>query len=144
MAKRMKWYLDKSLCWLLDHRWRYQVIPEQEFFGPVDIPWCVCGRCAEARKLEDKLPACPAARRWLIACAIVFLLIGHRLGSINRSPDLPRVELAQAEIRRDLDKLRKLEDLEKLIDRYFQERERIITRNRRAFVRPAVPDPEEE
>lgn len=130
MRIKLKWH--KFLCWTFDHRWFLAVEKR--------TAWVACRRCAEARELPSgsRLPAHPAFRRWLYACAIVFLLIGYFLGTVPKSPDLPRVELAQAEIRRDLNKLWKLEDLEKIIDRYFQKRERIITRNQQAFVRPAA------
>ena len=121
MNSKLKWH--QFLCWLFDHRW---------FLAYVEgSAWCVCRRCSLARELPSgaRLPAHPASRRWLTICAIVFLFIGHWLGSINRSPDLPRVELAQAEIRLDLRKLEKQKNLIEMVEKLLQEYRLIIDWN---------------
>ena len=135
MVNKMKLRWHQFLCWLFDHPWLFIITREERVFGMVDVYWHVCGRCAERRQLQhrDKLPAHPASRRWILACAIVFLFIGLRLGSIQRSPDLPRVELAQAEIWLELRKLEKPAQLIEMVEKLLQEYREIIDWNREHY-----------
>lgn len=131
MVNKMKLRWHKFLCWLFDHPWLFIITREKKVFGMVDVYWHVCGRCADRRQLQhrDKLPARPAARRWLYACAIIFLLAGYFLGIASQSPDLPHVERAQAEIRLELRKLEQEKEIMETVERLLLEYMEIINWN---------------
>ena len=134
MNIKLKWH--KFLCWLFDHRWNYITILEEDTkraSGEIEMPWYVCRRCAEAQRVQARLPARPAIRRWLYACAIVFLIAGYFLGIASQSQDLPRVELAQAEIRRELKKLAQEKELAEMVEKLLQEYRDVIDWNREHY-----------